>query len=217
MNDDFLNEEFTVDEKMGRKIIEKQTKEIEEWWQFLKELHSDYKLAKRICADQPRVPFLRRIQIRNFCALVEAQIHVWKLLTKKFHRMLQAELTDGEISILDEKAYELDDKGNLQERPLHLPTIKNFTFASKIYAKVFHCSKQIDFTKEGWVCVKEIFKVRDRLMHPKFARGVEVEDDEIARLGLAEEWFINETRALFESQEDFEVIIKKKTPSDGLN
>jgi hypothetical protein len=54
-------------------------------------------------------------------------------------------------------------------------------------------------------------------MHPKFARGVEVEDDEIARLRLAEEWFINEARALFESQEDFEVIIKKKTPSDGLN
>ena len=126
MNDDFLNEDFTVDEKMGRKIIEKQTKEIEEWWQFLKDLHTDYKLAKRTCADQPKVPFLRRIQIRNFCALVEAQIHVWKLLTKKFHRMLQAELTDGEISILDEKAYELDDKGNLQETCYELCQVKSW-------------------------------------------------------------------------------------------
>jgi hypothetical protein len=218
MNDDFINEDFlTVDQKTFQKIIESQTKEIGQWWQFLKELRADYKLAKQVCASQPKASFLRRIQIRNFCALVEAQIHVWKLLTLKFHRMLRAELSDGEISILNEKAYELDDKGNLQARSLHLPMAKNFTFASKIYAKVFCCSKQIDFSKEGWVYVKEVFKVRDRLMHPKFARGIEVEDNEIACLGLAEKWFNNETRALFESQEDFEVITKKKKPSDGLN
>ncbi len=147
--------------------------------------------------------------------MVEAQIHVWKLLTQTFHRLLRAELSDGEISILHEKAYDLDDKGNLQTKPLHLPTTKSFTFSSKLFAKVFCCSKQIDFSKEGWVCVKEVFKVRDRLMHPKFARGVEVEDNEIMRLGLAEEWFKSETRVLFESQEDFEVIRKdRKKPAD---
>src|SRR5260221_7269378 len=100
MYEDYL----TVPGKMGQKIIECQETEMKEWAAFLKTLHDDYRLAKRGCANQPKIQFLRRVQIRNFCAMVEAQIHVWKLLTQTFHRLLRAELSDGEISILHEKA-----------------------------------------------------------------------------------------------------------------
>lgn len=218
MNDDYLNDgSLTVDKKTAQKIIEGQTKEIGEWMQFQKILYDDYRLAKQVCATQPEVPFLRRIQIRNFCALVEAQIHVWKLLSQKFHLMNRAELAVGEISILKEEAYELNDKGNVQTKRLKLPMAKNFIFASRIFAKVFCCSHRIDFTKKGWICVKEVFEARDRLMHPKFVTGVMVEDKEIELLGLAEQWFVKEVKALFDSQADYKEICKIRKKTAPLN
>lgn len=213
MNDDFL----TVTEETARKIVASHAKELEDWASFLKTLYNDYKLAKKTCAVQPTVQFLRRIQIRNFCALVEAQTHVWKLLTIKFHRMLKAELNNGELSVLAEKGYELDEKGNLQERNLRLQTLKNFKFGANIFAKVFCCSKQINFNCDGWISIKEVFTVRDRLMHPQFARGVKVEDKEIVLLDKAENWFVSETKMLFDSQEDFLTIRKRKQSSERLN
>ena len=106
MNDDFL----TVNSNTAGKIVRSYTKKFEEWACFLKTLLDDYRLAKRTAAAQPKIQFLRRIQIRNFCALVEAQTHVWKLLTQEFHCRLRAQLTEGEISMISEKGYDLDDK-----------------------------------------------------------------------------------------------------------
>jgi len=54
-------------------------------------------------------------------------------------------------------------------------------------------------------------------MHPKTARGVMVEDNEIKRLKLAEQWLVSETRALFNSQKDFEAIHKMRKQTVDLN
>lgn len=208
---------IALNKRVAMKMLERLEKEIKEWAIFQKELLDDYKLAKRGCAAQPKIQFLRRIQIRNFCTMAEAQIHVWSLFTRRFHRLLQAELSDGEIALLNEEAYDLDERGNVQARPLHLSAVKRFIFYSRTFEKIFCCSHHIDYSKEGWNRVKKVFKVRDRLMHPKLAKGVMVEDNEIILLGLAEEWFLSETKALFESQEDWSSIHEKCKTSPGLN
>jgi hypothetical protein len=101
MHDDFL----TVTKEMAQQMARKQEEQFEEWAGFLKILLDDDRLAKQGCARHPTVQFLKRIQVRNFCALVEAQIHVWDLLTREWHEALRTELNPGERAILYEQAY----------------------------------------------------------------------------------------------------------------
>jgi hypothetical protein len=91
-----------------------------------------------------------------------------------------------------EESYELDDKGEPLRRTLKLRTLPNVLYAFKLYAK-YNCEDfTLDTSENGWNQLRSMFKVRDRLMHPKTLTDIQVNDAEIIQAVEAFHWFINQ-------------------------
>ena len=166
---------------------------------FMGALRNDFKFSQAVLRKDPRNQILRRIAVRSFCALVEAATHEMKWFSLNFHSYLHAKLSEADIACLREESYELDDKGRSVTKSLRLKTMSNFIFACKTNGLVFCAAHDVDFKADGWRCVKETFKIRDRLMHPKLARGIDLTDDEAVLLEKAAKWFFDEMHKLSKS------------------
>lgn len=166
---------------------------------FIKTLSSDYKFSRDILKGDSQNQMLRRMAVRNFCALVEGQIHQWKWMALLFYKLFEVSLTDSEVAILREETYDLDNKGEATSRRMNIPIQKNFKFGCAMFTRVYGCTKIPDFKTEGWDCVLKVFDVRNRLMHPKHAKGVDVSEEEILFLQKAAKWFSDVRSNLFNS------------------
>ena len=179
---------------------------------FIKVLDNDYQFSRQVLSKNPADnlanQMLRRTAIRNFCALVEGQIHAWKWTTLSFFDAFAVNLDAAEIAMLKEESYDLDNSGKTVTKCQNLSVSKNFKFGCKMYFQVFECSYVVNFRSEGWACVLKTFDVRNRLMHPKQSKGIEVSDSELQDLQRANDWLREVRLGLVESC-DFEKVQEK--------
>ena len=185
---------------------------------FMRVLAEDYKFSRHVLEKDLKNQMLRRMAVRNFCAFAEGLIHGWKWTALKLHEVFKVKLADAEIAALREEAYDLKDSGQATSKPWHIGYRENFRFACAIFARVHQCSYNVDFATEGWQRVIEVFKVRDRLMHPKQSKGIEVSDAEVLVLRKASAWLQEVTISLSRSC-DFAKVVEnaKSNKSSELN
>ena len=166
---------------------------------FIKTLSSDYQFSRDMLKRDSQDQMLRRMTVRNFCALVEGQTHQWKWMALLFYEYFEVPLTDSEVAMLREEIHDLNNKGEASSRHMNIPIQKNFKFGCAMFARVYGCEKMPDFKTLGWESVLKVFDVRNRLMHPKQSKGVDVNDDEILFLKEAAKWFSEIRSNLFNS------------------
>ena len=122
--------------------------------------------------------FRLRTYIRTFFALVEGTSFVVKQLALTMHEHEPC-FSEGELSLLRELTYELDDRGNVRGRPRYLGTADNIKFIVKSVTKAFGLQSNILFDGEGWERFKELIDLRNRITHPKDAASLKIIESDL--------------------------------------
>jgi hypothetical protein len=88
-------------------------------------------------------------------------------------------ITDFERAVLDESTIDLQD-GEVLPKQMKISLEENMKFTFKLADRACHkTTPTLDTSQKWWSDLKKAIKVRDRLMHPKFPRDLDISPDEL--------------------------------------
>jgi hypothetical protein len=90
-------------------------------------------------------------------------------------------VSDHERYLTVEIDSELNEKGEIIERPARIRLTNNIRFAFRLVEKAYGKPSTFDPASEWWSCLRETIRVRDRLTHPRMPEDVDVSGDEIVK------------------------------------
>lgn len=131
----------------------------------------------------------RRLLIRSVFSFIEAIMYRVKIGAFLWDT---GRLSPGEIALIKEEDYELDDSGTVKTRRARLTLFSNFRFAFAIAAKAADVDFHVDYGGDGWRALRHALPVRDRLMHPKRTADLRVTDDEVRNAMTAFVWVVEQ-------------------------
>lgn len=111
-------------------------------------------------------------------------------------------LTVAELALLRGETYRLNDAGEAVVTPAYLTLASDMRFAFRTYAKSVGLEYELPVTEPGWSALMRAKKIRDRLMHPRTAKDLEVTDSELACTTEAAEWFQTQYQEISELMTD---------------
>ncbi len=89
------------------------------------------------------------------------------------------EVSDHERYLVVEVDSDLNDKGEVVERPARLRLASNVRFAFRLLERATGGSFRIDPSSDWWSSLRRTIAVRDRLTHPRFPEDIDVSGEEI--------------------------------------
>jgi hypothetical protein len=107
--------------------------------------------------------------------------------------------SDGEVAILREEGYQLDEAGRVSTREQFPATKGNVRFGCFAFAKANNSPHVIDCGSSGWQAFRDAVAIRNRLVHPKVPNDLLVSDDDMKTVRAAITWFQDETKAIMNS------------------
>ena len=135
-------------------------------------------------------PMLRRSFVRSFFAYVEGITYVLKRDALSLVRIQSGVYSPGEISILTEENYGINNRGELTKQRKFLPTAENFLFAMKMFLKTIpNVDVDIQVGSKEWQHFITALQIRHRIVHPKQELDLEISDDEKKLLLAVSVWF----------------------------
>jgi hypothetical protein len=123
--------------------------------------------------------FEARQLIRSIFAYIEAVTFSAKVSCVLRCLEQGIDVTDYERYLAVELVGELNDKGDVTERPARLRLAQNVRFAFKLLEKLSGMPTRFNSSDEWWQCFKRAIRVRDRLMHPRMAEDIDIGGNEI--------------------------------------
>jgi hypothetical protein len=88
-------------------------------------------------------------------------------------------MSDLERQLVVEISGQINDKGEVIERPSKLRLIDNVRFAFRILERANAGKFTVDLAAGWWGSLRNTIAVRDRLTHPRLPQDVDVSGDEI--------------------------------------
>jgi hypothetical protein len=138
----------------------------------------------------------RRTLTKSVFSFVEAMTFGMKSSALKADATVRR-LSRAEQAVAAEEAYELNEQGMAIVKSARLRTLSNVRFAFRVFAKVDEASFELDVSGTGWQATQRALRIRDRLMHPKKASDLIVEDEEVRDVLNAFIWFSRQMIRLF--------------------
>ena len=135
---------------------------------------------------------IRRMYVRLLMSQVEGTIATMKAETLE----RTSRLSIGEQAALAEASYDIDDSGNVRQRPNFPKFLNNVRFAFRTYAKIQDISFVPDYGGKGWQSFREVVDIRNRLTHPKQPEEMVITDAEMVTVDEAHDWFVESYRGL---------------------
>ena len=158
-------------------------------------LHEDVNLSRKAYFDAPSQTAARTL-IRSVFALLEGQTYRLKQWALARYRQT-GQITDaGELTLLEEVAFDLNDKGKITRRNARIRTGANVRFAFEAIARAHGYRYEFDANELGWGAFNQALATRHRLTHPKSANDLHVEGDEVIVALAAVEWFQHSSMSL---------------------
>ncbi len=108
----------------------------------------------------------------------------------------------GELALLREESYDLDDKGRVITKQSNLQILKNIKFTFEAFSKYFGAGFRLKLDDMGWESFLKAIKIRNRLMHPKSALDLNVSDEEFDIIRRANSWFESNINLALDSASD---------------
>lgn len=146
---------------------------------------------------------IRRLYVRVFVTMLESAIATIKTEVLQHSE----ELSDAERAVLRDVTFDLNEKGEPFERPLHPPLLSSLKFALRTFGQVHKLSVRPDYSGRGWQAMQEVVRLRNRLTHPKTVSDLEVSGSDLKKVDEAEVWFLQAHRALLE---EYSGVLKKE-------
>lgn len=156
--------------------------------EMLAPLFADSRRAIKAAATKRASGYSKRLAVRATFALIEGMIHVQKQRALKHAK--EMDYSPSELALLREESYRLNNRGDIDVVQSFLRVPENLLFAWKMARGADRSNFQIDLGSDGWRCLKESLKVRNRLTHPRSEQDLEVSRDEINALLAAQLWVL---------------------------
>jgi hypothetical protein len=131
--------------------------------------------------------FWRRTIIRTTFALIEGNTFRMKQLVFTLNKTKL--LSNAEIALLNEEAYDLNEKGEAYVQTKYINITRNIKFAFQVFARAFGSNYSLKVDDNGWDCFRKSLKVRDRLTHPKKIGDLDVTEQEVNDILIALQWY----------------------------
>jgi hypothetical protein len=137
---------------------------------------------------QSPTQFAHRTLFRTYFAYVEGLAFQLRQVTLASLQNTQL-LSEGELALLRESRFQLNHRGQPEERENFQQFLPNLLFSIRCYVKNHGATYQPDIGHHGWECMKKAVAVRDRLTHPKSAQGLEVTEEDSQVFAEAAAWW----------------------------
>jgi len=137
--------------------------------------------------------YTRRNYLKNLFTLLEADIHRERRI---LCQRLSPIIDDSKLlSLIDPEKLIIKDNGIIFQKYTEDSLEKSLKFIIKTYCKLANIECTY-FNDSGWENFKLIRKLRNRLIHPKCDKDLSINDSEINKAKLAEEWYLSLFRDL---------------------
>lgn len=154
----------------------------------------------------------RRAYVRAAISSIEA--FTWLLKSQVIsHRnagnlKFAREYSIGEIAMLNEETYELQNKTTVIAKLKMIPVADNFVFAVTMFAGVYDSEFKLDIGVKGWEHLKAAIGIRHRITHPKDPDAMTITDDELLVVDQGTSWA---AAAFMERIIDFTQHLRRET------
>jgi hypothetical protein len=145
--------------------------------------------------------FHARQLVRSILAFIEGVTFSAKITAIVTCTDMGIEVTDLERLVAVEVDYDLNDKGEVVERPAKLSLVNNLRFAFRLLERSQNRGQTFDPSSEWWACLRSTIRVRDRLTHPRLPKDLEITGTEIVNAIKARNGFTNMLRKIHEGRE----------------
>jgi hypothetical protein len=123
--------------------------------------------------------FDARQLVRSAFAYIEGVTFAIKVAAATDCEKNGVEFQPHEWYFILETGFELNDKGEVVERPAQIKLARNIRFAFSLYERAHQLKPHFDPSVEWWSCLRDSMRVRDRLMHPRSASDLDVSPTEV--------------------------------------
>lgn len=141
--------------------------------------------------EEPKNHCWRRVYIRSVFSMIDSICFRLKaeILDSIKGALEKNKFSPGEISMLKEQAYEVDNKGKVTKRKIYLKSEKNFKFAFYTAAKLTK-GFNLDVSGIGWKSFTDAVKIRNRVTHPKSISDFSILKKELLTVNRAFKWIL---------------------------
>lgn len=160
-------------------------------------LSKDCEATLKRIQDSPE-PLDYRSYMRSLFALIESTMYSQKQLAKHVDTALKATpiwsdiagLSQLELLAIDEKTFQINDDGSVKATDSFIRFRQNFKFSFVVLGKCCGSDFRPPYDKsKGWDSLQKTLKVRDKLMHPKSVKDLDVTPTEFKDAQRASNWF----------------------------
>jgi len=173
--------------------------------ELIRTLNSDFeRLVKRMLASAKRGHVSAtdeshaRNLVRTLFALIEGTIFIIKIEALFTAEEQGSKLPFQEAALVFERRHDLNNRGEIMDRPAKISLERNIRFAFQVCSRVFKCPNPLDPTSKWWHALQRSRRVRDRLMHPRFPAHLDVGPKEIIDAVAAQRGFMKATLDLLQ-------------------
>lgn len=153
--------------------------------------------------------FARRTLYRTYFAFVEGLAFQLRQVTVASLANTDV-LSVAELSLLREEKFQLNHKGEPEARDNFQSSLPNLLFCIRCYVKNHGATYQPNIGLAGWDAMKKATAIRDKLMHPKSAVGLEVLVDDVQTLRAASDWWNRTLLEMFTACGEADVRFRKE-------
>lgn len=176
---------------------------LDQLYATLRLLQEDFNDAsERVLAEHSNSAM--RSFLRAFWALVDGSTYAMRKVALEVHCKNQC-FTQGEASILRGVVYDLNRRGGVTERDMHLDTIGAIRFTFHTFRKAFALAVEVDYSDSGWQAFQHCLSIRHRVVHPKSVEDLTIsptdngEGKDVDLMVEGGYWFISQFAALMKA------------------
>lgn len=141
--------------------------------------------------------FARRALLRTHFAFIEGMVFQFQLLAIAYQKDFPSAFSHQDVSILEEKKYQLKDNGQIEARDNFQKLPAKLLFSIKAYASTCGVDFKPDTSHHGWAAFKRYLSIRNDLMHPKSVENLILDNKKLTDATEAADWFKKTVLDLF--------------------
>lgn len=146
--------------------------------------------------------YSRRVYVRTLFAMIEGVIYAMKLALFVIGREY-CKLKVPDLVVLKESTFDLNPKGEIQEKPKHLRTADNLRFTVRTIERVLKSSINLGVGTQDWTNFKKGIKIRNHITHPKKREDFVISDAELRCICSVNSWFNEIVKEMMKALTDY--------------
>ena len=114
----------------------------------------------------------------------------------------------SDLAVLREESPYVDERGNVKTRQLKVPLITSIKALVKLLEKNNVAKHEVDLTHSGFFALAKAIDIRNRVVHPKNAKELDLSENDMQLVAQAFNWYLAfALRISYASNEALETLI----------